>query len=285
MVAVYDEPFRDPSHIPTYLMSKYASEHVKVVLTGDGADEIFGGYAWYPLFARSVELTPSRLRWLVLRIASKALGDGIARLARDGRAMGLALRESVPWVRYVEEMTVASSRRREWWGARLPADQAYAPGDYYRPAAGTTGMNEVLFFDLVSFLPGDILVKVDRAAMAHGLETRPPFLDRDLVTFALSLPSSLKVTGDETKVLFKQALCEYWPPSVRSRGKQGFAGPFRQWMDRADVRALLERVLADGSRLRELLPGLHADQRHQRDYATWNLLTLGLWLERSPAHE
>jgi len=285
MVGVYDEPFRDPSHIPTYLMSKYASEHVKVVLTGDGADEIFGGYAWYPLMARSVELTPDRLRWLVLRIVSKMLGDRVRNLARDGRAIGLALREREPWIRYVNEMTVAAERRQRWWGASLPEGRGYVPGDYYRPAAGTTGMNEVLFFDLVSFLPGDILVKVDRAAMAHGLETRPPFLDRDLVTFALSLPSSLKVTGDETKVLFKHALREYWPESVRARGKQGFAGPFRQWMDRADVQALLARVLADGSPLRELLPGLTPDQRHVRDYATWNLLTLGLWLERCPAHD
>jgi asparagine synthase (glutamine-hydrolysing) len=141
-------------------------------------------------------------------------------------------------------------------------------------------MDEVLHFDLMSFLPGDILVKVDRAAMAHGLETRAPFLDRDLVEFSLSLPSALKVKDGETKILFKHALKQYWPTKLHERGKQGFAAPYHIWLGLPEVRRLLERVFAEGSRLRCLLPGVRPEQQHVRNYETWNLLTLGLWLER-----
>ena len=280
MAEVYDEPFRDPSNIPTFLISKYARENVKVVLTGDGADELFGGYAWYPLMADSTDISPSWLVWVVLRSASRFVGNRVRRLDRYSHAMGIALRTAQPWQRYIKELTIDSDTRRSWWGEQDTENTSYFPGEYYRPPADTTGMNEVLHFDLMSFLPGDILVKVDRASMAHGLETRAPFLDRDLVEFALSLPSALKVKDGETKVLFKQALSRYWPPALRTRGKQGFAAPFQVWLGFPEVKTLLQRIFAEGSRLRELLPGVRPEQQHARNYQTWNLLTLGLWLER-----
>ncbi|MDH3380843.1 MAG: asparagine synthase C-terminal domain-containing protein, partial [Gammaproteobacteria bacterium] len=148
------------------------------------------------------------------------------------------------------------------------------------PPSGTTGMNTVFHFDWVSFLPGDILVKVDRAAMAHGLETRAPFLDRDVVEFAASLPAILKVNGSNTKVLFKHALNRYWPTSVQSRPKLGFGSPYQAWLEFPEVKNLTQRVFQEGSRLRELLPGFRPPMLQGRPYETWNLLTLGLWLER-----
>ena len=280
MVGVYDEPFRDPSHIPTYLIAEYARRYVKVVLSGDGADELFGGYAWYPLMAKSTEVSATWLKWFILRSVSRLIGNRAAALHRNSSAMGLALRCPQTWERYVGQLTIDSETRRRWWGRSSAEAGLYFPGKYYRPPAEVAGMNEALHFDLLSFLPGDILVKVDRAAMAHGLETRTPFLDRDLVEFALSLPSTLKVRDGETKVLFKQALSRYWPPVLRTRGKQGFAAPFQAWLGFPEIKALLHRVFADGSRLRELLPGVHLEQQHARNYETWNLLTLGLWLEQ-----
>lgn len=280
MADVYDEPFRDPSHIPTYLISQYARQNVKVVLTGDGADELFGGYAWYPVLAKSTEVSPSWFVWLVLRSLSRLVGNRIRSLDRYSQAIGMAQRTPDAWSRYIKKVSVGNGTRRSWWAEQGKAPGSYFPGEYYRPPAGTTGMDEVLHFDLMSFLPGDILVKVDRAAMAHGLETRAPFLDRDLVEFSLSLPSVLKVKGGETKVLFKHALKQYWPAMLHKRGKQGFAAPFQIWMEFPEIKALLQRVFADGSRLRELLPGVRSEQQHVRNYETWNLLTLGLWLER-----
>lgn len=280
MAEVYDEPFRDPSHIPTYLISQYARQNVKVVLTGDGADELFGGYAWYPVLAKSTEVSPSWFVWLVLRSLSRLVGNRIRSLDRYSQAIGMVQRTPDTWSRYIKKVSVGNGTRRSWWAEQSKAPSSYFPGEYYRPPAGTTGMDEVLHFDLMSFLPGDILVKVDRAAMAHGLETRAPFLDRDLVEFSLSLPSVLKVKGGETKVLFKQALKQYWPAMLHKRGKQGFAAPFQIWMEFPEIKALLQRIFADGSRLRVLLPGVRSEQQHVRNYETWNLLTLGLWLER-----
>jgi asparagine synthase (glutamine-hydrolysing) len=280
MAEVYDEPFRDPSHIPTYLISQYARRNVKVVLTGDGADELFGGYAWYPVLAKSTEVSPSWLVWLVLRSVSRLVGNRIRSLDRYSQAVGMAERTPNTWRRYIKKVSVGNGTRRSWWAEQSKAPSSYFPGEYYQPPAGTVGMDEVLHFDLMSFLPGDILVKVDRAAMAHGLETRAPFLDRDLVEFSLSLPSVLKVKDGETKVLFKHALKQYWPAILHKRGKQGFAAPFKIWMEFPEVRTLLQRVFADGSRLREMLPGVRSEQQHVRNYETWNLLTLGLWLER-----
>jgi asparagine synthase (glutamine-hydrolysing) len=123
-------------------------------------------------------------------------------------------------------------------------------------------------------------VKVDRAAMANSLETRAPFLDRDLVEFTLSLPSTLKVKDGVTKVLFKQALNHYWPPELQGRGKQGFAAPYQTWLGFPEVVELARRSFVHGPKLRELLPGLSPEQQRARNYETWNLLTLGLWLER-----
>jgi asparagine synthase (glutamine-hydrolysing) len=280
MATVYDEPFRDPSHIPTYLISQYARQSVKVVLTGDGADELFGGYAWYPVMAASTEVSATWLKWFILRCVSRLIGNHAAALQRNSSAMGLALRFPQTWDRYVNQLTVNNETRRRWWGNRSAEADLYFPGKYYKPPAEVAGMNEVLHFDLLSFLPGDILVKVDRAAMAHGLETRAPFLDRDLVEFALSLPSTLKVKDGETKVLFKHALKQYWPPSLHKRGKQGFAAPFQVWLGFPEIMALQHRVFADGSKLRELLPGVRPEQQNVRNYEAWNLLTLGLWLER-----
>jgi asparagine synthase (glutamine-hydrolysing) len=280
MAEVYDEPFRDPSHVPTYLISEYARRYVKVVLSGDGADELFGGYAWYPLMAASNEVSPNWLKWVILRSASRLLGNRLRTLDRRSHALGLALRESSSWTRYFKEVTVSAATRRSWWGGRGPDAGSYFPGEYYRPPASTGEMDEVFHLDLVSFLPGDILVKVDRAAMANSLETRAPFLDRDLVEFALSLPSSLKVKDNETKIVFKQACAQYWPRELWRRGKQGFAAPFQSWFAYPEVAALVGRVFARGSHLRELLPGLPSDQHKQRSYETWTLLALGLWLER-----
>ncbi len=286
MAEVYDEPFMDASHVPTFLVSEFARREVKVTLTGDGADELFGGYVWYKLLAASAAIPTSVLAWIVLRSASRLVGDRYAALALYSRAMGMAVRWPDAWQRYLTFRSVFDEHERDllWRGTgNGPAAHHEFPPRYYRPEDDAAGLDRVFHFDLNCFLPGDILVKVDRAAMAHGLETRAPFLDRDVVEFALSLPAALKVDAHETKRLFKQALARYWPEAIRRRPKQGFAAPYVAWLARADVQALLARVFADGSPLRRLLPGVSAGAANRRDPKTWNLLTLGLWLERHAA--
>jgi asparagine synthase (glutamine-hydrolysing) len=276
MARVYDEPFGDSSNIPTYLVSEYARRSVKVVLSGDGGDEMFGGYWWYAPLLRAESVSMPLLQWTALRIANRL--HRRASIAARSYEASLAARSSDPWMRGVIAQTViAPADRRALWGSRNV--DAFVPGDYYRPGDGTTGLDRAFHFDLTSYLPGDILLKIDRAAMAHGLETRAPFLDRDVVEFALSLPSNLKVSRDQTKIVLKEAFRRDWPESLWNRPKQGFGAPIADWLAQPGMQPLLDRVFARGSHLSALLPGLDASTRHQRTYRTWFLLTLGLWLE------
>jgi hypothetical protein len=100
------------------------------------------------------------------------------------------------------------------------------------------------------------------------------------VEFSLLLPSSLKVKDSKTRILFKHSLNQYCPPMLHDRGKQGFAAPFQVWQELPEIKAMLQRIFADGSKLRELLPGVRPELQEVRNYETWNLLTLGLWLEQ-----
>jgi asparagine synthase (glutamine-hydrolysing) len=281
MAGVYDEPFADSSHIPTYLISQFARKHVKVVLSGDGGDELFGGYGWYPLLARSEKLTASKLKWIVARVLSKLMRDRVRSLCQYSVAMGLTMRWPDMWTRAAMfNVAFRENERRNLWGNRVKNASGPWLGEFYQPKQDITGLNRGFYFDLKSYLPGDILVKVDRAAMAHGLETRAPFLDRDVVEFVLSLPSILKVKDDETKIILKQACQNLWPKELQSRNKQGFGAPYKQWLQFPGVQKLSQRIFSDGSALRQLLPGIAKKQKDIYNYQTWILLTLGLWLER-----
>ncbi len=280
MSDVHDEPFADSSSIPTYLISEFARRHVKVVLAGDGGDELFGGYTWYNPLLMAERMTPSYLRWIALRLASKVLRDGNAWLRRYSAALGLAARWPDTWTRAVMgETYFSAAERKALWTGRPGAPVPFSPGALYQPPFDVQGLDRAFYFDLTSYLPGDILVKVDRASMAHGLECRAPLLDRDLAEFALSLPASLKVSSDENKIVFRQAASSLWPDEVRNRAKHGFGAPYATWLGLPGVRALLSNVFRPGSRLRSLFPGLGDAWLQRTSYKTWMLLVLGLWLE------
>jgi len=281
MAEVYDEPFADTSNIPTYLISEFASKHVKVVLSGDGGDELFGGYTWsYPMLVKSEQLPESMIRWIIFRSMSRVMGHRWKSLALYSAGAGLSARWSDMWTRQVMQNThLKKDQRERLWGDRASEMEPYDPGGYFPPTC-IQGANRGFYFDLTSYLPGDILVKVDRAAMSHGLETRAPFLDRDLAEFALSLPVSLKVNESNTKILLREACSGYWPRELQGRPKQGFGAPVGVWLNMPAVREMIEHVLSSGSLLKALLPGIDAKDAKGRDYKTWILLTLGLWLER-----
>jgi len=280
MAVVYDEPFADTSNIPTYLISEFARLHVKVVLSGDGGDELFGGYGWYPPLAKSEYVAGSWAKWAVFRLLSRMFRERIPSLHVYSVALGLSHRWPDMWMRgAMSNICFREKQRWRLWGERQRDVPPFSPGDYCRPPSGTAGLNRSLYFDLTSYLPGDILVKLDRAAMAHGLETRPPFLDRDLVEFALSLPATMKVNGNDTKVVLRRACECYWPQELHTRGKLGFGSPCDVWLNFPEVQEQLRRVFASGSRLREVLAGLPSKWHEARPYETWVLLVLGLWLE------
>jgi len=279
VTTVYDEPFSDSSNIPTYLLAEFARRHVKVVLSGDGGDELFGGYEWYTPLTAGVKAGPhATLRAGALRALVRA-GAPVER-SRDrailtARGRTLSRRYSDPLDRHLGFIAQPRHWRRSLWGARHVPDAAQTLLVDLNPQA--SGLDRPVEFDLRSYLPGDILVKVDRATMAHGLEARAPFLDCDLAEFVLSLPPGLRIGDAPAKGLLRRAASDLWPLEVRSRSKQGFGAPIGQWLTRPDVEALWRRAVAPTGPLAWLLPGLGATE-HVLPQQRWTLLCLGLWL-------
>lgn len=287
----YDEPFGDSSNIPTYLLAEFARRRVKVVLSGDGGDELFGGYEWYhPLIAHeSSSSSKSRMLWL--QAASKT-ASMLARLgapaknwserARDEyKAIRAKRKHPDLWQRHLASLTESRAQRDLLWQT-LPARRAESLLAKHFCSTGVQGLDRAVDFDLRCYLPGDIFVKVDRAAMAHGLETRSPFMDVELVEFVMSVPWRIRFRGGPKKWLLREACGDLWPDEVKGREKQGFGAPLAAWLRRADLGATVDRVFRSDGALASLLPGVTTHRRHllRRPQTCWNLLCLGLWLEK-----
>lgn len=278
MQAIYDEPLADSSNIPTYLIARQARQHVKVVLTGDGGDELLGGYSWYkPLLHMQGRLSDQDWLFFMLRAANKlsaqpALRERIGGMVYRRRYASLA-EAHLGQKQYFGDAELAA------FGLRPPAQPTFAPE---RPEGAT--LDDALRMDLQDYMPGDILVKIDRASMAHGLELRAPFLDVDFATFCAGLPARLKISSSQDKLIMRRAFAADWPASVRARGKQGFGAPVQQWLRRDGVRALKRQYLDDpAQKLFALLPFEQTRAAAQRgDYRTWILLVLALWLDQHP---
>jgi asparagine synthase (glutamine-hydrolysing) len=197
-------------------------------------------------------------------------------------------------------LRLAQRAMNELWEARvrtaslLEIDRAELWRDLFQPARtlpilrstygdlhNLRGMDPATDFDVRCYLPGDILVKVDRAALAHGLESRAPFLDVELAEFVLNLPWQLRFKDKNTlKILLRRASQPLWTESIQKRDKQGFGAPIDAWVLRKDVESISAGLLAPGSALRSLLKGLTPEQYQQASAAQkWTLLCLGLWLE------
>jgi asparagine synthase (glutamine-hydrolysing) len=284
MAGVYDEPFADSSNIPTYLISKLARQHGKVVLTGDGGDELLAGYAsWYrPLFLMEREpgYRPLRMAWAWLMVrACKAFRSRSLPLWKERRAV-VSLRRRFGSIAEAHLGQNSYFSDPELKAVGLEGEEGDSPVLPDWPLSGT--VDDAMRMDLLDYMPGDILVKTDRASMANGLELRAPFLDVDFASFCISLPSRLKISAEEDKIILRLAYAEAWPPAIRARSKQGFGAPVDRWLKRGSVRALREKYLGDpGCRIFSLLRHEPAWKLATRDdYRTWALLVLSLWLER-----
>jgi asparagine synthase (glutamine-hydrolysing) len=226
MASLYDEPFGDSSAIPTYLVSRMARQHVTVALSGDGADELFGGYHRYFLGRRVRERVARVPRLLrrplgnMLRAASRVP----SRLRGRLRGLGNALVIDDPIAHFQHE--VAAELVRVVDAQQLPA-QLTARDQWPRLPDPATLM---MYLDAISYLPDDILAKVDRASMAVSLETREPMLDHRLVELAWSLPLSMKIRGTEGKWVLRKLLRKFLPAEMVDRDKQGFGLPIDGWL-------------------------------------------------------
>lgn len=309
---IYDEPFADSSQIPTFLVSRLARQDVTVALSGDGGDELFGGYeryAWGNTIWNSVGWLPAGIRramagavrtipsegWevglkpirhvLPSPMSYRATGDKLHRLASFLAADG-------PGALYQTLMSSCENSSSMVIGAAdLPLDR----DERVCWSASREFIHSAMCCDTKSYLPNDILSKVDRASMAVSLEVRAPFLDHRIVEFAWQLPLSLKVRDGQSKRLLRQVLHQYVPPALVERPKSGFGVPIDQWL-RGPLRDWAESLL-DERRLHEdgfFVPGPirrtweeHVAGTRDRQYQLWNVLMFQAWLdaERSGCHQ
>ena len=291
----FDEPFADSSAIPTWCVSEFASQHVKVVLTGDGGDELFAGYDRYKavgLAAKLDHLSP----WLRGALRSISLG-----LIPDSARYKSRLRR---WQRFVEPLLLSPERRYlEWIGifreshkARIyraeflrTLQERSAPGpeaffvEALEKAGDRDPITQICLADLLTYLPCDLLHKVDITSMAHGLECRQPFLEYGFVEWAAKLPLSLKMQP-RPKALLAEAFPELLPREVMARPKRGFAVPLDRWF-RSELREYTRDLLFkpgqehpwfDQHALASLFQE-HLEQRADHSARLWCLVMLELW--------
>jgi asparagine synthase (glutamine-hydrolysing) len=294
--AMYDEPFGDSSQIPTFLVSRLAREHVTVSLSGDGGDELFGGYnrhLWVPRLWR-------RLRW-VPRRARAALGRGLVSFSPDQWDRALAqLGSAAPKVRrrghQVHKLAgivggaspdeLYTSLTRHWADAEgVVLGGNRSPLTWAAPRSTGDIAHDLMLRDLLGYLPDDILTKVDRASMAVALEARVPILDHRVVALAWRLPLSMKIRAGTGKWILRQVLDRYVPRPLIDRPKTGFGVPIGTWL-RGPLRPWAEELLSPRRLRTEGIfdPGPverawreHLSGIREREHALWDILMFQAW--------
>jgi asparagine synthase (glutamine-hydrolysing) len=296
---LYDEPFADSSQIPTHLVSQLARQHVTVSLSGDGADELFGGYNRHLMGERMW----SRLRRLP-KFGRLALAGGIKAFSPDrwdaifktlGRALPSRFSPKLPGQKLhklagimgVANPTDMYQRLTSQWQSpeSIVLGTESAEQRQAWPDLGNLSQ-EIMLMDLLTYLPGDILTKVDRAAMGVSLETRVPFLDHNVIEFAWTLPLEMKIRQGQGKWVLRQVLDRYVPRSLVERPKSGFGVPIEDWL-RGPLRDWAEDLI-DENRLRnegflnpQPIRKMWAQQlagTHSNHHQLWTVLMFQAWL-------
>ena len=305
---IYDEPFADPSQIPTTLLCRKARGAVTVALTGDGGDEVFGGYNRHihgPALLRNLRRIPLPLRRSTaagLRLMAPALARDESWLRKVGerlrlpvtaldRAVGLA--PALDIIRSLEDLHRHFLHSFPDSETILVHRQGTTDLDTVAPSlpAGLAPAEWLMAMDSVTYLPGDILTKVDRAAMAASLETRAPFLDRRVVAAAWTLPPEIKIAGGTGKLALRRLLERHVPSELFERPKQGFAIPLDRWL-RGGLRGWAEALLRDRASFDALgldhgafatIWNAHHDGTANRGREIWTVLCLIQWWRRIAA--
>ena len=267
------EPVGDPAILPTFLLAEAAREHVKVVLSGEGADELFGGYPTY-LGHKAAGLyrrLPARaaLRWLVDRLPTST-----GKVTLEFLLKQFVAGADLPLV----------ERHLTWFGALGPDARvlAWAAG-LVNGFPGDSWLNRVLWLDFLTYLPDNLLVKVDRGTMLASIEARAPYLDREVMELALAAPSALKVRGFTTKAILKEAARGLVPDAVIRRRKRGLSVPVARWLN-AGLRSLADRYLAAPRLFRDAptarLLAEHRAGARNNARKLWPILMAELWAEK-----
>ena len=273
MQIVYDEPFADSSNIPTYIISQLASKHVKVVLAGEGGDELMCGYSfWYrDLWKKQNSKQLSKAEYCYFRLFHKLLNNQQYKAKLD---------------EYYKYKTISDTHFNQniyyHDGAidKLMLSNVNLPSNNYGFNLTNT-VSDAMNMDILDYLPGDVLVKSDRASLYHALELRCPFLDKELAEFCISLPAKFKISDTEDKVLLRRAYENQWSDDIRKRSKQGFGAPVKQWLETSEITKLKDEYLLDSSKKIYTIVNYEFAKSfiNNNNYNTWTLLVLSMWME------
>jgi asparagine synthase (glutamine-hydrolysing) len=283
----HDEPFGDSSALPTYLVAREARREVTVALNGDGGDEVFAGYDkfWAAILASRI---PGPLR-VLLRAGARLLPEGATHHGRLKRLRRFADKGTRPeveriagWSTFFDRPEIDALTR-----GRASGDVLASYRDALRRCEGRSLLSRLLYLNARTYLLDDLLPKMDRMSMAHGLETRSPLLDRPLAEYVATLPDELKRSGRHGKVVLKKAVEDLLPAAILKRKKHGFGVPLGAWF-RGELRPLVHDTLLTGARLGGRLDGEgirkifddHVSGRVDRGHQLWTLLTLELWMRK-----
>src|SRR5215475_1075142 len=292
LAEAFDEPFADSSALPTYLVSQLAAGHVKVALSGEGGDELFGGYYTY-----SADLFADRLAPLarVARPLVKALPASTRKASLDYKAKRFVRAAHLPPLErhHGWKEIFSTEARAELTGRRNGSDPVDLLRSRFAETEGAELLARLQDVDLGTYLVDDLLVKTDRASMAHSLEARVPFLDEAVTSFAFSLPARQRVSGFRKKVLLRKAAAPLVPEQIVHGKKRGFSIPAAAWL-RGELEPFARETLAAENLLRQgffrpepvtRLIDEHVAGREDWSRQLWGLLSFTLWYERHVEQE
>jgi asparagine synthase (glutamine-hydrolysing) len=284
LVWYLDEPFGDSSAIPTFMVSKMAAEEVTVILSGDGGDELFAGYDKYVVESKE-------RRWDLIPRPMKATLGLISRMIPDGfRGRNFTRHFALSGVeRYLDACTYFHERQKKRLFSpeafeRMSASDPWTAAIENLTAANGDWLSALQYEDFQSYLPLDILAKVDRMSMAHSIEARPPLLDHEVVEFVATIPSELKLRDGRTKYIFKEAMRGMIPDSIIDRRKQGFAIPLGRWFRGTLSDFVRDLLLSCSARQRGIWNPEYVEhliREHERgrphDLRLWTMISFELW--------
>jgi len=292
-----DEPLGDFSIFPTYLVSKMARDYVTVVLSGDGGDELFGGYDTYiaDRFARQYQRLPALMRNGIIAplldfIPPTSKKKGLVNKAKRF-IKGTSLPEDLRHTRWMIFLSIAEKERlySEEYKRKLKKGDSYAfIRGYFKNAGFDDPINRQMYVDIHSYLVDNILVKVDRMSMATSLEARVPFLDHRFVEFAANIPGNFKLKGNQTKYILKKAVSQILPREILTRGKEGFSIPIKNWL-KGDLKPMMMEVLSPdrireegyfNSEYVERLKNEHLKGVENHSHRLWALMVFEMWQDK-----
>ena len=267
----FDEPFADMSYVPQFKICEAAARHLKVVLAGDVGDELFGGYSFY----RVENQLKNHFSYnnILYKFGLKQFGKF--------RETSYLTKENI---KHQNILDFHQNSVRNFFSAKEIAELGINAKYHqqYSFKANPHSLNDIMRTDLEKYVPGNMLVKSDRMAMANSLEVRTPFLDKDFAEFCIQLPENLKLDSENDKIILREAMGNYWTETIRNRHKQGFGSSVEKWFEEKSLMELSDDLLKNrSSKVFDFITFSTAQKYLNKDKKHWNLLQLALWADHT----